>query len=55
MKYNHIMMFEAIVALLFTIVATIVNKNISYINLVCRIIDGFLVGFYARNKDTQER
>lgn len=52
MKYNHIMMFGAIVAVLFTIVATIENGNISYINLVCGIIDGFLIGFYLRSKET---
>lgn len=52
MKYNHIMMFGAIVALLFTIVATIKNGNISYTNLVCGIIDGFLIGFYSRSKET---
>lgn len=52
MKYNHIMMFGAILALLFTIIATIENGNISYINFVCGIVDGFLVGLYARNKET---
>ena len=52
MKYNRIMMFEAIIALLFTIASTIENGNTSYINLVCGIVDGFLIGFYARNKDT---